>query len=528
MRRLIILLFAVVAISAIPGCHQPEKINDTERSNSITIIFKDAPQKWKIYKDRNSTAYRPAETTVHYISDNLITRRFSPDSIPTGDTLTIDTKRDIVELEHSYFAMENLSYLFRNGDTVLFTYNNRVPRAEVINRKESDIVTNYELRKREFLYNEMFSALSKSNRWFSFINIDFKKPRDLINDQIKIYTRRMREKARNQYRDEIVFLDSLKNSGVMSETKYLFYKNSARYRIENMNLTEQHEKDPYNSKVDSTINMQYNSENPIIQFDNIQQNMYSSAFRVLTDNYVTTYITSKVSTINSTYSVDGIETGGSTIKDYRELYDTLMVSNLPEDLQKYYLLGTMGNIISNMPASDIRKYYNKFRNDINDSAYIDYIDNKYGLKTIDNGNKKSDLMLFTTNGETVTYNDVVAKNKGKVIYVDFWAHWCSPCLRMLPHADKLKKEYDKKDIVFIYISKDRDMDKWKSACKKHGISENSYMIKNIYTSLQLQDMMIKYIPHYILYNKKGDKISYSAPRPDSKKIRTLLNSLVKK
>ncbi|GEM_PF-3733218 len=529
MKRQFILLLAVIALFATPGCHQSEKIDDRERSNSITLIFKDAPQKWKIYKDRNnSTAYRPAETKVNYISDNLIDHIFYPDSIPAGDTLTINTERDLVEVEHSYFAMENLSYLFRNGDTVIFTYKNRVPHAEVINRIEEDIVTNYELRKRELLYNEMFSALSKSNRWFSFINIDFEKPRDIINDQIKIYTRRMREKARNQYRDELIYLDSLKRCDIMSDTVYHFFKKSARYRIENMNYTERTENDPYNLNRDTVSNIRYNKENITKRSNNIKQHMYSSAYRALTNNYIRSYIMPKITTITSTHNINGEASGGYTIKDYRELYDTLMVSNLPYDLHKYYMLITMKNIINNMPASDIREYYSKFRNDIKDSAYIAHINNRYGLNSIDSANKRNDMMLITPDGETVMYNDIVTKNYGKVIYVDFWAHWCGPCLRMFTHANKLKEEYNNKDVVFIYISKDSNKDKWKASCRKYGISKNSYMIKNIYTSLQFEEMMIKYIPHYLLYNKKGDKVSYSAPRPDSKKIREVLNDLIGK
>jgi len=40
--------------------------------------------------------------------------------------------------------------------------------------------------------------------------------------------------------------------------------------------------------------------------------------------------------------------------------------------------------------------------------------------------------------ETVTLNDY----KGKLIILDFWATWCSPCVAMLPKQDSLQKEFE--------------------------------------------------------------------------------------
>lgn len=39
-------------------------------------------------------------------------------------------------------------------------------------------------------------------------------------------------------------------------------------------------------------------------------------------------------------------------------------------------------------------------------------------------------------------NDVyLADYKGKVVMIDFWETWCSPCLMVFPAIDSLKKEY---------------------------------------------------------------------------------------
>lgn len=44
--------------------------------------------------------------------------------------------------------------------------------------------------------------------------------------------------------------------------------------------------------------------------------------------------------------------------------------------------------------------------------------------------------------------------KGKVVIVNFWATWCAPCLRELPHLDKLQRARGKDGLVVYAITTD--------------------------------------------------------------------------
>ncbi|ASP48980.1 TlpA family protein disulfide reductase [Cognaticolwellia beringensis] len=54
------------------------------------------------------------------------------------------------------------------------------------------------------------------------------------------------------------------------------------------------------------------------------------------------------------------------------------------------------------------------------------------------------------------YKDIVEKNVGNVIYLDFWASWCTPCRRSFPWMNELQKKYGNKNFKVISINVDSE------------------------------------------------------------------------
>ena len=55
----------------------------------------------------------------------------------------------------------------------------------------------------------------------------------------------------------------------------------------------------------------------------------------------------------------------------------------------------------------------------------------------------------------------LADFKGKVLLIDFWATWCGPCKKVMPHYDKLLKENRERGLVVLAISIDKSERKLK-------------------------------------------------------------------
>jgi thiol-disulfide isomerase/thioredoxin len=59
------------------------------------------------------------------------------------------------------------------------------------------------------------------------------------------------------------------------------------------------------------------------------------------------------------------------------------------------------------------------------------------------------------------FDAVIAKHKGQVVLVDYWATWCAPCRKNFPHTVELSRHYKSQGLAVVSVAFDDEEDQAK-------------------------------------------------------------------
>lgn len=131
------------------------------------------------------------------------------------------------------------------------------------------------------------------------------------------------------------------------------------------------------------------------------------------------------------------------------------------------------------------------------------------------------------------FEKVLARHKGKVVLVDFWATWCPPCMAQFPHSVELHHKYAEKGLAVISMSVDSrdDKDKVQEFLQEKGANFDNLLASNGIDAVDTFNLDDGGPPDYWLYDRQGslvERFSPGGPTAKKKFELTDLDSAVEK
>lgn len=158
------------------------------------------------------------------------------------------------------------------------------------------------------------------------------------------------------------------------------------------------------------------------------------------------------------------------------------------------------------------------------------LDNLYKIKS-DYEKKINNEEITDTNRSDTTsafWNNLKAKHKNKIIYIDIFATWCGPCRYEIPHAQDLHKDFEGKPVAFVNLCMASEREDWDKMISQNELKGDNYFINKDETIIFRSELNFPGYPTYMIIDKNGNIINKNAPRPSQRKeITELLNNLIK-
>ena len=111
------------------------------------------------------------------------------------------------------------------------------------------------------------------------------------------------------------------------------------------------------------------------------------------------------------------------------------------------------------------------------------------------------IQFKDVNGKVIDLGDL----RGKIVFLNFWATWCPPCLAEMPSVNKLYEQYkDDKDVIFILADADGNLPKSQKFMDKKGYKLPIYAVASETPDVIFQGSL----PTTVVFDKQG-RISYN-------------------
>lgn len=185
----------------------------------------------------------------------------------------------------------------------------------------------------------------------------------------------------------------------------------------------------------------------------------------------------------------------------RSLYRYDLASEQLEGKVRYFFQA--GGIIQAFQFNDIElaeRYFSDFKKHNPYPEYTNIIETiRQDVMALTTGQPAPNFTLTDLHDSEVSLNDY----QGSVVFLDFWASWCGPCIGNLPYLERIKEKTQGEKIIFLNVSLDTDSNAWKNMIKQRNI-DGIHVRAEGWTSQIAQQYNIRFLPNYFLIDPNGN------------------------
>lgn len=188
-------------------------------------------------------------------------------------------------------------------------------------------------------------------------------------------------------------------------------------------------------------------------------------------------------------------------------------------LSNYYMFN------EDMPLQDMEAMMGKFTGEAKSTVYYKNLtEDLEQRKSLLPGNVAPDFTLLKPDSTSFTLSSL----RGKYVLLDFWASWCVPCRKAIPHWKEVYKQYHDKGFEILGVTNDSRWSDWHKALEEEKMPwlqvADEFPVKNMPSRVGTM-YMTPYLPTYILLDKDGKILLHNASKEQiDQKLKEVLAS----
>ena len=201
--------------------------------------------------------------------------------------------------------------------------------------------------------------------------------------------------------------------------------------------------------------------------------------------------------------------------DFPEIYMWIAENQLSGPAQGFAKAYSINYMLNFGNFDDAEELYEQFIAENRWQDLSDVLTKSYNnALRVKPGNEAPEFTLTDINGDEVSLSDF----RGKVVYLDFWASWCGPCMREVPYAKELKKRFEgEEDLIFLYVSVDEDESAWRRTIEEREIQGVHLRVHGMQHEIA-QAYNVRGVPSFFIIDRDGIIHDNNPSRPSGENI----------